>query len=57
MIQPDNNGNVFNSLFGPNFAYALHIGYLGKSGAHLLLRDEIDVMIEGKTEVFVYRSK
>lgn len=34
-----------------------YIGYLGKSGAHLLLRDEVDVMIEGKTEVFVYRSK
>lgn len=57
MIQLDNNRNVFNSLFWPDFAYTLYTGYLGKSGAHLLLKEEIDVMIEGKIEVFVCRFK
>lgn len=38
----------FHNVFWGNFNFNLCIGYLAKLGGHLLLRDEIDVMLEGK---------
>ena len=51
----------FHNVFWGNFNFNLCIGYLAKLGGHLLLRDEIDVMLEGKycnyNEIFIYRPK
>lgn len=51
----------FHNVFGGNFNFTLCIGYLAKLGGHLLLTDEIEVMIEGKywnyNEIFKYGPK
>ena len=43
----------FHNVFSGNFNFTLCIGYLAKLGGHLLLRDEIEVMLEGKFEVIM----
>lgn len=55
------SGKHLHDVFWDNFNFILCTGYLAKLGGHLLLKDEIAVMLEGKcwsySEICMWKSK